>query len=71
MGYGPYGCKESDRTEATEHEHVILSYHSSFSHSIPYEEFVFASCLKKKSYFLSSGQRLLSGSRHLSLISLI
>ena len=26
---------------------------------------------KKKSYFLSSGQRLLSGSRHPSLISLI
>ena len=47
MGYGPYGCKESDMTEATEHKHVILSYHGSFSHTLPYEEFLFAFCLKK------------------------
>ena len=30
MGYGPWGCKESEPTEATEHTHITVDTHGCF-----------------------------------------
>ena len=46
MGYSPWGFKELDRTEATEHGTGILENHASFfSRVIPLGAAMFLSCV--------------------------